>query len=462
MELFQQFQHNFKQHLLVKLPANHHIIVAVSGGLDSVALCHLLHKSGVNFSIAHCNFQLRGAESDRDESFVKQLAQKYNKQIAVKHFTTQQYADENKISIQLAARQLRYHWFKEMQQAINSDKINTSNIEHRTSYIALAHHQNDNIETVLFNLFRGTGVAGLTGMDAFDRERKLIRPLLPFTKDALLQYAQQQGLQFVEDSSNSSDKYSRNYIRNQVFPLVTQHFANAESNISASISRLAEVAAIYNNAIVEIKDKLLQKVGEEYKISVLKLQKQQQLQTIVWETIKDFGFAATQVTEVIKLLNANTGSYINSGTHRILKNRDWLLINPLLQKDWHHIIIEKNTGQVNFESGILQVKTPALSAKELSPSPDKNIAFLNASKIEYPLILRKWKQGDYFYPLGMNKKQKLSKFFINQKLSVADKEKVWVLESASRVVWVIGYRIDDRFKLNQNTKEVLQLEVSEK
>ncbi len=458
MNLLNQFSKYFKQHFAPLFNANTKYIVAVSGGVDSIVLVDLLNKLNIDFAIAHCNFNLRADESKRDEEFVKALAVKYSKEIFVKQFDTEKYAAENKISIQIAARELRYSWFKEIQQSKNNQSIPISQFLIPNCYLLTAHHKNDNIETVLFNFFRGTGIQGLTGIKAIDNERKIIRPLLNFSKDDIKNYAAENDLQFVEDSSNASNKYTRNSFRNEIIPLVTKHFANAEENILNNINRLNDVEELYKQAMAIHKKNLIEVKNNEVHIPILKLKKATPLYSIVYEIIKDFNFTSHQTNEVIKLLDAHNGSYVQSASHRIINNRNWLIITPLKQNSSENIIIEKEDKKIEFENYELRITNYAF-AKKLTTNDKQETTneLFDLAKLQFPLLLRKWKQGDYFYPMGMQKKQKLSKFFINQKLSIAQKEKVWVIESNKKIIWVVGYRIDDRFKLTNNTKEILEI-----
>ncbi len=444
--MLEQFNISFHRQFGKLLPKNFKFIVAVSGGVDSVVLVDLMSMLNINFSIAHCNFQLRGAESVRDEKFVKNLAEKYSCEVFIKKFDTEIYAHENKISIQVAARNLRYNWFAELQK----------NESIQPAFILTAHHLNDNIETVFINFCRGTGIDGLTGISGFDKERKIIRPLLNYTKQKLLNCASTKGLQFVEDSTNALNKYTRNSFRNQIIPLIQEHFPQVEENIQTNIQRLNDVAFIYHESIERLKKSLIKKVGDEVNIPIFKLKKTQPLHTIVWEIFKDFNFTSHQVTEIIKLLDANNGATILSSSHQILNNRNWFIISIIANKSNAHFLIEKNSAKIEFEEGQLRFeKIEHHSSFKISTY--QNTVTLDTKNITYPLLLRKWKTGDYFYPLGMNKKQKLSRFFINQKLSMLDKEKIWVLESNKKIVWIVGHRIDDRFKLISSTKNVLKI-----
>ncbi len=452
MDVLKNFETNWQQkfnHISIK---STQFIMAVSGGVDSVVLLDLITKMGFDCIVAHCNFQLRGDESWRDENFVKSLETVYNKKVVTKHFDTQQFAVQNKLSIQEAARKLRYNWFNEL--------INDNNLSQLIGkrYLLTAHHADDNIETLLINFFRGTGIRGLTAIPEFDKENKIIRPLLFAKRADIVAYAKENKLSWVEDSSNSLDKYTRNYIRHHLIPSAKEIFKDVEINLLKNIHRFNEIEILYQQAIDFQKKKLIKQIGEELHIAILQLQKTKPIETIVWEIIKLYSFMPSQIDEVIKLFKAQNGSYIQSATHKIFKNRAWLIIAPLVSDSNSNILIEKEQKKVFFAERVLVLETFAAKDFKINPSP--NIALLNANAIEFPLLLRKWKQGDYFYPLGMKKKKKLSKFFIDQKLSLTEKEKVWVIESNKRIVWVIGLRIDDRFKLLPLTSNVLKIEVN--
>lgn len=454
--LLQQFQAYWEEHFYHLTPANCHLILAVSGGIDSVVLTDLVFKAGFHFTIAHCNFKLRAEESERDEAFVRALAQQYNKPIVVQAFNTNDYALQHKVSIQEAAREVRYHWFEELIMVHNSRLATDDNTQSlipnsQRAYLATAHHANDNIETLLINFFRGTGISGLHGI--LPRQNHIIRPLLFAKREEIKQYVSDNNLNWVEDSSNASDKYTRNFFRQHIIPAVKEVYTNAEDNLLQNIQRFTEAELLYNEAIALHKKKLLESKGNEVHIPVLKLQKSSPLNTIIWEIIKDYHFTAAQTVEVRKLLNAENGKYVASPTHRIIRNRNWLIIAPLQAEAAAHILVEKEDKEVVYEGGMLSFKK--LSPANHQPSASPAIATLHAAHIQYPLLLRKWKQGDYFYPLGMRKKKKLSKFFIDLKLSRTDKEKVWVLEMDKKIIWVIGYRIDDRFKLTPVSKHLL-------
>ncbi len=453
--LLQQFQEYRKEQFGDLTTANCRLLLAVSGGIDSVVLTDLVYKSGYGFAIAHCNFKLRSEESERDEAFVRALAQQYGKAIFIQPFDTVAYALQHKISIQEAARKLRYDWFEELLNDARTHTLAANNIHTSANcFLATAHHANDNIETLLINFFRGTGISGLHGI--LPRQKSIIRPLLFARREAIVQYAMENNLNWVEDSSNASDKYTRNFFRQHIIPAVKEVYTQAEDNLLQNIARFGEAEMLYQQAIAVHKKKLLETRGNEVHIPVLKLQKSEPLNTIIWEIIKDFHFTAAQTAEVKKLLVADNGKYVASATHRIIKNRNWLIIAPLQTEVAAHVLIEKDNKEVVYEDGILTFKKQASANNHLIASA--GIATLDAALIQYPLLLRKWKQGDYFYPLGMKKKKKLSKFFIDLKLSKTSKEKVWVLEMNKKIIWIVGYRIDDRFKITPATTHMLLIE----
>ena len=457
MELLQAFRDFIAKERLFSV--GDRLLLAVSGGLDSIVLCELMHRGKFNVEIAHCNFQLRGAESDRDEAFVRQLGERYGWEVHIRRFDTEAYATSEKVSIQVAARELRYQWFYEI----------IDSWAQPAAFVITAHHLDDNTETLLMNFFKGTGIAGLRAM--LPRQGKIIRPLLFATRAMLQHFAAGEGLEWVEDSSNVEDKYTRNFFRHQVIPLVQKVYPAAVQNLADNISRFREIEWIYHQAIEQQKKKLLEYKGNEVHIPVLKLQRSEPLTTLVYEIIAPFGFSAQQAPEVIGLLDSPSGKYVQSATHRILRHRNWLIISPRSTTESVTIIVEPGDTEVVYEQGRLCLKE--LSSSEvpeevLSPSstiassrgraPVSPIAWLDAGGIDFPLLLRKWRPGDYFYPLGMRKKKKLARFFIDNKLSLAEKEKIWVVEMNKKIIWIVGLRIDDRYRITTATRRVLKIE----
>ncbi|HEU4858992.1 MAG TPA: tRNA lysidine(34) synthetase TilS [Chitinophagaceae bacterium] len=457
MNLLQKFKLNIQNGNLFSLKDK--LILAVSGGIDSVVLCELCKQAGYDFTIAHCNFQLRGEESERDEEFVRELAEKYKAEVKVKKFDTEKFAEENKMSIQEAARVLRYEWFDELVQS-SELRVRSQHAELQTpgsrplTHLLTAHHADDNAETVLMNFCRGTGLHGLTGIPVSYGHIK--RPLLIFSKDELMQFAKENKLDFVEDSSNLSSKYTRNLFRNEIIPAISKVYPQVNENLNDNINRFKEIEKLYKLAVGDIKKKLVKEKGSEWHIPVKQLISYNN-RALIYDIIADFGFNEKQIDEVIKLAESESGKYIESPTfnYRIIRHRHWFIVSPVNSAGSAMIIIEEKNKTLQFEEGKIEIER--LQTSNFKPQTSNNIACLDAKEINFPLILRKWKTGDYFYPLGMKKKKKLSRFFIDQKLSKTGKEKTWVLEMDKKIVWVVGHRIDERFKITDRTKQVLQI-----
>jgi tRNA(Ile)-lysidine synthase len=463
--LFNQFKEYILKHHLFQ--PKDKLLLAVSGGVDSVVLCELCHQAGYDFVIAHCNFQLRGEESERDESFVRSLGQKYGVEVFVKRFDTKEYVIQTKQGIQEAARHLRYAWFRELildkslggRAWMNDGPGWKTTIDHSRPkiFIATAHHVNDSVETLLMNFFKGTGIRGLQGIkQAPEKWQSIVRPLLFAKKEELLSFAAQNKLSFVEDSSNSTDKYTRNYFRKQLLPSLKSQYPGVENSLIDNLQRFGEIEMLYTQAINLHKNKLVEKKGNEFHIPVLKLLKTEPLQTVLYEIIKEFNFSSHQLNDAIALLKSESGKYILSSSHRIIKNRNWLIITPNENAESNTILIEAGDEKILFEGGEIKVNRTTAAEHRIKQSP--LCAQIDANDIAFPLLLRKWKQGDYFYPLGMDKKKKLSRFFIDKKLSLPEKEQVWVVEMNKKIIWVAGMRIDNRFKITAQTQQVLLLE----
>lgn len=424
------------------------LFLAVSGGLDSVVMCHLCKEAGFNFSILHCNFRLRGADSDADEAFVQQLADTLKVPFIVKHFETKEFAETHKLSTQVAARELRYQWFNEIIVAAI-----------KPAYLLTAHHANDNIETVMMNFFKGTGINGLHGISPVENTvcRNLRRPLLFATRESILEYAHTRNLTWREDASNDSNIYTRNYFRNELIPGIQKVFPEVENNLLDNIARFRDVHILYRQSINANLKKLIEQKGKEWHIPVLKLASLPAAATILYEFLKDYGFTSAQTAEAMKLLNSESGRYISSATHRLLRNRNWLILSALGINDHSIYLLEQGQSTLAFNDQLLKM----IELKQLAePTTAAHEAMIDADLISFPLIIRKWKQGDYFYPLGMDKKKKLSRFFIDQKLSLTQKENTWLIESGKKIVWVMGLRIDNRFRVTGSTKKIIKFSLS--
>ena len=441
-----------------------HFLLAVSGGVDSIVLAHLMHAVKANCTIAHVNFQLRGDESLRDEKFVENFASQYQIPFKVYHSNTNQYADEHKIGIQQAAREIRYSWFAELMKEISS-KMNPKPV-----VLLTAHHENDNVETILMQLFRGTGIHGLIGIPARrNDELNLARPLLAFSKAEIMDYANANALSYVEDSSNDKNDYTRNFIRNTLLPQMATIFPKVSENIIATSNRIKEAEQIVINTVDAFWKKGLKVKKGILSIPIAYWNKVIGNDTYTYSFIIQYGFTQNQIEEVYKLLNAKKGAYIASNTHQFIKWDDQILI---VKKDHlkeyipihEDILLEKESTTDNaFKNAKIQTLNGYLQFEQIKNDDSFNIetnpnfAYLDAAKIEWPLLYRTWEMTDYFYPLGMRKKKKLNHFLSSLKLNPADKSKISVLYSGDRLIWVVGHRIDDRFKITNSTQKVLKI-----
>lgn len=445
MDLLAQFRQHWDERFTRIVSPGQPLLLAVSGGLDSVVLTDLLHKTGIAFEIAHVNFQLRGEESLRDEKFVQQLAATYQVPAWMEHADTAAYMAQHGCAVQQAARELRYNWF----QALRNDAERHPSL--LNTCLLTAHHADDAIETMVMHFFRGTGLAGLEGIPSYNQEQKLLRPLLLFRKKELQAYAEANGLAFVEDRSNAASDYTRNYFRNTLLPQIAEVYPQVQENLQHNLQRFREAGDIYREAVQKKMHKLLVQRGNEWQVSVTQWKALTPLHTYTWEIIRPFGFHAGQVAEAIKLLSAENSSYIAAAHWRLIKNRAHILIAPAQTETAGIQVWTEGQSSIVFAEGAIHLEKLPDSGGKISASSDE--ATLDASAIVFPLILRRWKAGDYFYPLGMPKKKKLSRFLSDLKLSQTQKEKVWVLESDKKILWVIGLRIDHRFRITPHTSE---------
>lgn len=427
------------------------LLIAVSGGVDSVVLVHLCMHLKNPLVLAHCNFNLRGEESDADEQFIRTLAERLQLPLVVKHFDTEKLAESSKSGIQEQARILRYNWFKELTGPAVHSADATQPV---ADLILTAHHADDNLETLMMFFFRGTGINGLGGMEP--RKENLVRPILFARKKELRQYAASQGIAFREDSSNLSDKYTRNYFRHAVMPVLKDIYPSVETNLIGNIQRFRDAATLYQLQIAAIRKKLLTQQGENHLIPILLLEQQPALATVVYELLAPFGFLSSQVPDILSLLDAATGKQVLSPDFRVIRNRKWLVIAPAAQNLATVIVWEEDALHTSYPFGQLEKALMSIEAGFQAPD-SQDLVYLDAKSITYPLVLRQWKQGDYFYPLGLGKKKKISKFLIDKKLSLAEKDQVFVLESGGRIIWVLGYRIDHRYRLMPGTEQALRL-----
>jgi tRNA(Ile)-lysidine synthase len=420
------------------------LLIAVSGGVDSVVLLDMLakdfnkkNKDLTSFlGIAHCNFGLRGQESEEDEAFVASLAHHYQIPFFYKKFETLAFAEKHKLSIQVAARKLRYTWFDEILQT------------HHFQYVATAHHLNDSIETVLYNLAKGTGIAGLHGI--LPKQGNIIRPLLTLSKQEITQYATDNQLVWREDSSNATDKYSRNLLRHQVVPILKQINPNLEDTFRDNLLRIREVEYIFQKEVEKFKEKILSKninwgVENTYYLDIHAIKQEENNLVKLYEVLKIFGFNFKQSKLIINSLESDAGKEFISNTHSLVKDRNLLVIVPL-----HHQQVLPQLEQQIFEK-----------STDFQYSTEAHWVHLDYDKVGERFTVRLWQEGDTFSPLGMKGRRKNVSDFLNDlKLPLNLKRQVSVLVTTQgQIAWVIGYRLHDDFKVTAQTRRVLELKI---
>ena len=421
------------------------ILLAVSGGVDSMLMLDLFQKSNYAFAVAHGNFQLRGEESDGDEQFVKDICTLHQIPFYGNRFNTTNFSKKQGISIQMAARDLRHEWFQTLAK------------ENNYQFIALAHHQDDHVETVLINLTRGTGIKGLHGI--LPKKGNLIRPLLFSNRKQIERYAKENNIAFREDSSNVSDKYIRNKIRHQVLPVLkeinpdlNQTFENNSKRFLAAEKLLAELVKEKWNAIAKEK-------GEAIHIDINVLKKRNDLSTFLYEALKLYGFNEDHILNICNALDAESGKVFYSPTHQLQKDRTILILEKIQKEKEKKVLIDAQVKTIKEPLNI-QFSIAAIAASFQTKRNTKT-ALLDLEQLQFPLILRKWQAGDHFQPLGMVKKKKLSNFLIDEKVPLFEKENTYVLTSGNDIVWVVGKRIDDRYKITDASNRAYICELQE-
>jgi len=414
------------------------VIVGVSGGADSIALLTILHELKYNCIAAHCNFHLRGEESNKDYLFVKDFCDKMNIQFASIDFDTYTYMEQNSLSLEMAARELRYHWFEDIRKDFQADKI------------AVAHHLDDSAETILINLIRGTGIRGLTGIPP--KNGAIIRPLLCLYRDEIIEYLTSNNINFVTDSTNNEDIYVRNKIRLNIIPLLKSINPSAVQSIIKTSENLVSTEKIYNTAIKNIRELLIR----DNHINIALLKQQEEPKTILFELLHPYGFNIDTISNIIHSLDGISGKVFYSKDYRIVKDRETLIIeNRNGTKENDTYLINENVTSINKPVSLSLETIKMSDSIEIEKAP--HIIYIDKDKISFPLVIRKWKQGDRFIPFGMQGNKKLSDYFSDQKLSLAEKENTWLLCSGEKIVWVIGKRADDRFKITSKTDKVLRI-----
>ncbi|WP_316813679.1 tRNA lysidine(34) synthetase TilS [Pedobacter heparinus] len=444
MILLQNLESFIRKHALFQ--AGDKILLAVSGGKDSVLMAHLFKLSGFNFGIAHCNFNLRAAESQRDESFVKMLAATMDVPFHVVHFQTKTYAASHKLSTQMAARNLRYEWFEEIRAA------------HNYQAIALAQHQNDALETVLLNLVRGTGIAGLHGI--LPKRGRLIRPLLFLTSADVTVLIDAFGLDYVEDSSNKSTDYARNKLRLDVIPHLKEINGNLESTFAGNIQRFAETELVLQNAVAGLKQKLLIEKEGKFYLSLKKIKALKPQRLLLFELLRPFNFTEYVVIELAASLEKQSGTSFYSSSHRVIVDRTALIISSIDISDQQlaQQTIHSRDTLVNLPGSQLLIS----GTTELQFEQNRNKAYVDTAQLQFPLVLRSRQPGDRFKPMGMKGFKKLSDFFIDEKIPLNDKDQVPVLVNGNgEVIWIAGLRQDHRYRITANTKNVTIFELKQ-
>ena len=415
------------------------LLLAVSGGIDSMVLLDLFYKLRFDICVVHCNFQLRGKESDGDEMLVRETCQDSYIPYFIESFDTLEFAKENKLSIQLAARKLRYDWFQEI-------------ISLGFDYVLTAHHLDDNVETFLINFIRGTGLEGLTGIPA--QNGNIVRPMLPFSREEIENYAQANQIQWREDSSNASDKYFRNKLRHDIVPILKELNIGFLDSFQNTLHHLQQAESLVNDASKLVFEKVVEEKENQVEIHLKPLLQFENYKAYLYQWLNKFGFSAWN--DIYDLVVAQSGKQIFSETHVLLKDREKLILSERKSSNKEEIYsIESLDDKVNiplklrFYKGVNIFETHS------------NCIFVDESKLKFPLTIRKWQEGDYFYPSGMNGKKKLSKYFKDEKYSLLDKENQWLLCSEDQIVWVIGKRADNRFTSNETTQNSIKIVLEE-
>mgnify|MGYP006280630419 CR=1 FL=1 len=414
------------------------ILLAVSGGIDSMVMLHLFIKANYNISVAHCNFRLRGAESDEDERFIEELCRTHNLRFYKKRFHTTKYASDKGISIQMAARDLRYEWLRQVRKEDDIDLL------------ATGHNLNDNAETILINMSRGTGISGLTGIKS--KSAYIIRPVLFASRQMIREYADQNSITFREDSSNIQTKYTRNKIRHKIIPVLEQINPSVIHSIGQTSEYLSSAFTIYEQAVTSKIGEIVSRENNKSCIELKHIKNLEPLDTWIYEIFKQWNFGRLQVKDIIRLTDAATGKQLFSSTHILTRDRNRIIITGRYNDERKIFTLHSLD---DLRSCPLTESALIIPAEEFHILKDPDYACLDADLVMFPLTLRLWEDGDYFHPLGMDGKKKISDLLIDLKIPVPEKKDVFVLETGGRIAWVLGIRTDNRFKVTDSTREVL-------
>ena len=430
----------FKQHLHQNFPflEDSKLLIAISGGIDSVVLAHLCSQLNLNFSLCHCNFNLRGQESDDDEAFVTSLAKTLKTPVYTTSFETEKYATKNKVSIQVAARDLRYTWFYKLLDANQYD------------YVLTAHNTNDNLETFIINLTRGSGLEGFTGIPPVNQ--KSVRPLLAFSRDDITLFAIKNGIVWREDRSNASIKYVRNKVRHKVIPILKELNPHVLESFQNTIEYLNESQSIINDAVKNITANVVSYKNDVLKISCKEIEKFSNKKAYLYQLLQAYGFTAWN--DIVDLISAQPGKQVFSDTHRLLKDRNFLILTTINKS-------QSIKGPILIDQKVSKITNPiklTIQNTDDYTSKNKEQIIIDKDLVNYPLSLKKWHHGDAMYPTGMIGSKKISQLFKDNKLSLLDKEKIWILADAKdHIIWVIGLRQDRRYLANKTSKNRLKI-----
>lgn len=425
---------------------NTKIIVGLSGGMDSMVLLDILTLLGYRCMAAHCNFHLRGEESTRDENFVKKWCKSIDIPYTSINFDTKQYAADRKISIEMAARELRYSWFETIRK------------HHQANYIAVAHHKDDSVETVLLNLIRGTGIKGLTGISP--KNGHVIRPLLCISRSEVEDYISVRGIPYVTDSTNNEDLYLRNAIRLNVIPQLETLNPSVKDTIYKTSKNVKEAERIYSDTI----EKTIKKVFNDNKIDINELRKAASPLSVLFELLTPYNFTPSTIEDISESIDSISGKVFFSDNisdfdkkkYRLIKDRNFFILDTVkgIYNENESYLIEEGTTEINFP---VQLKIRELiSSDEIKYN--RHFLYIDAEKVKYPFSLRRWKAGDWFIPFGMKGRKKLSDYFTDRKFNLRDKDDAWILTSGDDIMWIVGERNDDRFKITGNTKTIIAIE----
>jgi tRNA(Ile)-lysidine synthase len=421
---------------------NKRFVIAISGGIDSVVLANLFYDLRVEFELAHCNFKLRGGESDQDETFVRDLSKSLRVKCHVKLFDTQVEAEKMKLSIQETARELRYTWFERLRLETNCD------------YIVVGTHKSDQTETILINMLRGSGRAGLHGI--LPNKNKVIRPLLEFDRSTIISYAKKHEIHWREDSSNASTKYLRNKLRHDVIPILKEINPNLEDRFSTNAKQIQDSEDVLQKELDRKRPLILNKTKQGWELSKYLLLQTSNPTFYLHAYLRDYGFTFSQCQTVVKHINNNPGAVYTSSEYTLLNDRHFLMLSSTQEV----FLAQKITkGLTALNSPAMQFEFEAYLGQK--PNANETVAEIDAAKLKFPLTLRPWQQGDKFKPLGMSGFKKISDFLIDTKTPLTQKQNVLVLESNGKIVWVVGMRLDDRFKLAADTREIYRVVLGE-